>query len=194
MPTISERQSLIQEILHAANDLSHVSRMDLTDELQSSDSESSQSESAGNLSSSLSSSSSSSSNSSTSSSGSEELMSVDDADTDEERSIIMGMTADLLQVITETRVLNPHLVTKCSQLDLILIDFKLCNPKRFRHNLRVSASTFDSLLKIIETHPIFFNDGNFPQGPVAKQLAVDCFGLAIMGMQRLLKQSHSGQG
>ena len=48
-------------------------------------------------------------------------------------------------------------------------------PKTFQHNLQVSASTFDSLLKFIETHPIFFNDRNFPQGPVAKQLAVALF-------------------
>ena len=87
----------------------------------------------------------------------------------------MGMAADLLQVITETRVLNPHLVAKCSQLDLILIDFKFHDPKHFRLNLRVSASTFDSLLKMIETHPIFLNEANLSQGPVTKQLAVAMF-------------------
>jgi hypothetical protein len=38
-------------------------------------------------------------------------MSIDGTDTDEERTIIMGMTVDLLHVITETRVLNPHIVT-----------------------------------------------------------------------------------
>jgi len=102
-------------------------------------------------------------------------MSVDGTDTDEERTIIMGMTADLLRVITETRVLNPHLVAKCSQLDLILLNFKFHDPKRFRHNLRVSASTFDSLLEMIETHPVFLNDANVSQGPVNKQLAIAMF-------------------
>jgi hypothetical protein len=118
---------------------------------------------------------SSSSSSSESSSGSEKFMSVDDADTDEERIITMGMTADLLQVITETRILNPHLVAKCSQLDLILIDFKLHDPKRFRSNLRVSAGTFDSLLVMIDTHPIFLNNANVSQIPVSEQLAIAMF-------------------
>jgi hypothetical protein len=59
-------------------------------------------------------------------------MSVDtDRDTDEEHAIVMGVTADLLQIITVTRVLNPHLVAKCSQLDLILINFKFHDLKRF---------------------------------------------------------------
>ena len=133
MPTISERQLFIQEILHVVSDLeqlSHMSRMALdADEMLSSDSESS----------SDSSSSSSQSSSSISLSGSEEFMSVDSdgtvTDTDEERTITMGMTADLLQVIAETCVLNPNLVAKCSQLDLILVDFKFHDPKCFRHNL-----------------------------------------------------------
>jgi hypothetical protein len=58
-------------------------------------------------------------------------MSVDGADTDEEHTIAMGATADLLQITTETRVLNPHLVAKCSQLDLVLVDFKFHDPNVF---------------------------------------------------------------
>ena len=84
----------------------------------------------------------------------------------------MGMAADLLQVITVTRVLNPHLVAKYSQLDLVLIDFKFHDPKHFRRNLRVSPSTFDSLLEMIDTHPIFANNSNVSQRPVIEQLAV----------------------
>ena len=110
-----------------------------------------------------------------SSSSSEGSMLADATDTDEERTIILGTTADLLQIITETCVLNPHLVDKCSQLDLVLIDFTFHDPKRFRHNLRVSASTFDSLLKMIETHPVFFNDAYTSQSPVNIQLAVAMF-------------------
>jgi hypothetical protein len=165
------------------NDLeqtSHISRMALddeesADEMQSSDSSRSRSESS--ASSTSSSGSSSESTDSTSSSGSEGFMSVDGTDTDEERTILMGMTADLLvlRVITETRVLNPNLVAKCSQLDLILVDFRFHDPKRFRHNLRVSASTFDHLLEMIKTHPIFLNDTNNSQGPVSKQLAIAMF-------------------
>jgi hypothetical protein len=167
MPTVSERQSFIHEILN-----------DLEEEISHStwimalDGDPSQSES----SSSSSSESSSSSSESTSSSGSEEFMSVDSGiDTDEERTVIMSMAADLLQVITETRVLNPNLVAKCSQLDLVLIDFKFYDPKRFRHNLRVSPSTFDSLVEMIAMHPIFSNDANIAQHAVSKQLAVALF-------------------
>ena len=124
MPTVYERQSFIHEIMN-----------DLEEEISHStwimalDGDPSQSESSGSSSSSESS---SSSSESTLSSGSEEFMSVDSGtDTDEERTIIMSMAADLLQVITETRVLNPNLVAKCSQLDLVLIDFKFYDPKRF---------------------------------------------------------------
>ena len=125
MPTVSERQTFIQEILHDVN------MLQLSDSSQTeSESESESSELTSTSSSTSSSKSeSSSSSSSESSSGSEKFMSVDDADTDEERIITMGMTADLL--ITETRILNPHLVAKCSQLDLILINFKLHVPKHF---------------------------------------------------------------
>src|SRR6202522_4264781 len=118
---------------------------------------------------------SSSSSSSSSSSGSEGFMSIDGTDTDEERTIIMGMTVDLLHVITKTRVLTPHIVTKCSQLDLVLIDFKFHDPKRFWHNLRVSASTFDSLLEMIETDPVFSNASNISQTPIIKQMAIAMF-------------------
>jgi hypothetical protein len=176
MPTISERQLLIHEILHVVDDLEQISHMavdgESADEMQSSDSSRSEFSSSESSSSSI-------STDSTSSSGSEGFMSVDstdhDTDSDEEHTIFMGMTGDLLLVITETRVLNPHLVAKCSQLDLILVNFKFHDPKRFRHNLRVSASTFDRLLEMIETHTIFLNDTNNSQGPVSRQLAIAMF-------------------
>ena len=170
MPTISERQLFIQEIL---NDLDEISGKDL--DAESSDSGSSQSQSDSDSSSLSSSSSSSTASTGTSSSGSEGSMLADATDTDEEYTIILGMTADLLQIITETHILNPHLVDKCSQLDLVLIDFKFHDPKCFWHNLQVSASTFDSLLEMIETHPVFFNDACTSQSPVNIQLAVAMF-------------------
>ena len=126
MPTISECQLFIQEIL---NDLDEISGKDL--DTESSDSGSSQSQSDSDLSSLSSSSSSSTASTGTSSSGSEGSMLADAIDTDEEHTIILGTTADLLQIITETHVLNPHLVDKCSQLDLVLIDFKFHDPKHF---------------------------------------------------------------
>ena len=126
MPTTSEHQLFIQEIL---NDLDEISGKDL--DAESSNSGSSQSQSDSDLSSLSSSSSSSTASTGTSSSSSEGSMSADATDTDEECTIILGTTADLLQIITETRVLNPHLVDKCSQLDLVLINFKFHDPKHF---------------------------------------------------------------
>jgi hypothetical protein len=87
----------------------------------------------------------------------------------------MTINADLLQAITETRVLSPHQVAKCSQLNLILINFKQHDPKRFRNNLRVSPSTFDSLEKTIEGHPIFSTNSFSLQSPVSEQLATALF-------------------
>jgi hypothetical protein len=84
-------------------------------------------------------------------------------------------------VITETRVLNPHEVPKCSQLHLVLIDFKANDPKRFRQNLRVSASTFDSLLQKIENHTVFSNNAHISQIPVCEQLAITLFRLGHDG-------------
>ena len=103
MPTVSEHQTFIQDILHVVNnleDISHFSRMALNRELVEDvdklwSSNSSQSESK-----------SSSFSSCSSSSELEGFMSVDGADTDEEHTIIMGMTASLLQVITEMHILN----------------------------------------------------------------------------------------
>jgi hypothetical protein len=53
----------------------------------------------------------------------------------EEYTAAMAETADFLQVIGETRVLNPHKVAKSSQLHLVLIEFKTNDPKRFHKNL-----------------------------------------------------------
>jgi hypothetical protein len=108
-------------------------------------------------------------------------MSIGGADTDEEHTTAMGLTADLLQIMTETCVLNPHLVTKCSRLDLVLVDFKFHDPKRFRHNLRVLPSTFDRLLEMIETDPIFSNDAYVSQSPVSEQLAIAMFRFGHFG-------------
>ena len=50
-------------------------------------------------------------------------------DTDEEHARTMVGTADLLQATLETCILNPHEVLKCSQLHLVLVDFKASDPK-----------------------------------------------------------------
>ena len=117
-------------------------------------------------------------------------------DMDEEHARTMAGTADLLQATLETRVLNPHEVPKCSQLHLVLVDFKASDPKRFRQNLRVSPSTFDSLLKMIEGHSVFTNNSYTVQIPVCKQLAITlfCLGHDTMAMQHPFFQLRSGQG
>ena len=106
MPTISERQLFIQEILHVVNDLEQISRIALDCDMDEMSSDSSQSPAASESDSSSSSSSSSSSYSS--SSGSEGFMSFNGTDTDGERTIIMGMTIDLLHV--KSCLLLPNMV------------------------------------------------------------------------------------
>src|SRR5271168_4440211 len=109
MPTISERQLFIQEILHVVNDLEQISRIALDCDMDEMSSDSSQSPAASESDSSSSSSSScSSSSSSSSSSGSEGFLSFDGTDTDGERTIIMGMTIDLLHV--KSCLLLPNMV------------------------------------------------------------------------------------
>ncbi|KAJ7762135.1 hypothetical protein B0H16DRAFT_1311875 [Mycena metata] len=87
----------------------------------------------------------------------------------------MSADGELLQVILETRVLNPNTVAKVSQLHLVLVEFKEHDPKRFRRNLRVSPETFDELILRIETHPIFSNNSRNPQTPAYIQLAIVLF-------------------
>jgi hypothetical protein len=181
MPTISERQQLIQSILIGAeDDLDVFTHYDPDDEnlLNIADSEPSSDSDTG------SSSSTSSESSLSSKSGSSSSLSIAasrDDDTDEELANILARTADSLQTIAETRILNPHDVAKCSQLDLVLVEFKTDDPKRFRQNLRVSPSTFDSLLKMIERHLVFTNNSYRSQVPVNAQLAITLYRLGHNG-------------
>jgi hypothetical protein len=84
----------------------------------------------------------------------------------------MSANGELLKAIADTRVLNPHKVTKSSQLHLVLVEFKADDPKRFRRNLRVSPETFDALVLRIADHPIFSNNSRNPQTPPYIQLAI----------------------
>jgi hypothetical protein len=61
------------------------------------------------------------------------------------------------------------------QLDLVLINFKDDNPKQFCYNLCISPNTFDSLVKMIEDHPVFLNTLCNSQNPVRVQLAIRLF-------------------
>lgn len=93
-------------------------------------------------------------------------------DEDEIHAQRMSDFADLLQGISETRVINPHKVDKCSQLYLVLVQFKFNDPKRFRRNLRVNPDTFDVLVARIEQDPLFSNNAYTQQFPVEIQLAI----------------------
>ena len=183
MPTISERKESIQMVLLAVEQEMDDTRTDLDSDMEDYeiedvdndiDMDSSGSESSLSSSSSESSSNSSSSSSS-SSSESSSLSRLTDSE-DEEKSDIL-----LLQVIVETRILNPHQVAKCSQLQLVLHDFKQDDPKRFCNNPHVSPSTFDSLLDMIQGDSVFFNKSHHSQIQVSAQLAITLFRLGHDG-------------
>jgi hypothetical protein len=81
----------------------------------------------------------------------------------------------LVNEINTTRVLNPApAVPKSSQLYL-LDHWRAHSPDRFRRKLRVEPETFDSLVRLIQADPIFYNNSNCPQLPVHVQLCIFLF-------------------
>lgn len=171
MPTLSERQALIQLILLSTEDERDKNmvriRLESEDEPFVDEHEGESSDS------SLSSTSSTSStSSSSSSSGSSLHHETTNTDSEDEHMDRLSYYTQLFQVILETRVLNPHSVAKSSQLYLVLVQFKESDPKRFRLNLRVSPSTFDELLLRIRDDAVFHNRSNNQQYPVEIQLAI----------------------
>jgi len=82
----------------------------------------------------------------------------------------------ILELILANWVLNTsNPVPKCSQLYLVLVDFKVHNWKHFHLNLCVSPLTFDELVRYIQDHPIFQNCSNCLQYPVKIHLAIALF-------------------
>jgi hypothetical protein len=86
-------------------------------------------------------------------------------------------------------------VKKCRVLDIrpwlshapqlhLLPEWAILSPEKFRRKLRVDPQVFDKLTERIqlEGHPIFYNNSNNPQLPVAVQLALFSMALAIMAM------------
>ena len=63
-------------------------------------------------------------------------------------------------------------MTKASQLDLYLTNFRYDHPDWFRKKLYVSPPVFDHLVELIEDHHIFHNNLNVPQHPIHVQLAI----------------------
>ena len=82
---------------------------------------------------------------------------------------------ELLNHITNSRVLQQAPpVLKSSQLHL-LDNWRLYSPERFRRKLHVEPNTFDSLVALIMDNPVFSNQSNCPQLPVHLQLSVFLF-------------------
>jgi hypothetical protein len=82
---------------------------------------------------------------------------------------------ELLNHVTDTRVLlEAPPVLKSSQLHL-LDDWRVHSPDRFRRKLRVEPDTFDSLVSLLLDNPVFSNQSNCPQLPVHLQLSVFLF-------------------
>src|SRR5260221_4605652 len=87
-----------------------------------------------------------------------------------------------LHAMAHTRILFPNSpVPKVSQLELVLVSLHLNHPLRFRRNLRISPSTFNSLLSLIENDEVFFSDSNNYQMPQAYQFAILLFCIRHFG-------------
>ncbi|KAF7291261.1 DDE Tnp4 domain-containing protein [Mycena indigotica] len=83
--------------------------------------------------------------------------------------------------LENTRVLNPNIIHKLSQLYLVLELYKKDDEKCFRHNLRVSPETFDEILKRIQDHHVFVSEGPHDQFPIDKQLVIALFWFGHFG-------------
>lgn len=79
---------------------------------------------------------------------------------------------NLRHELQTTRILQPRApIKKAAQIQL-LDAWRNDNLLQYRKKIRVDPSTFDELLKLIQNHPIFYNNSNIPQVPVPLQLAV----------------------
>ncbi|KAJ7315806.1 hypothetical protein DFH08DRAFT_820379 [Mycena albidolilacea] len=154
MPTTSDRQLLLQAALHQAerdlDDYMEEERLNSDDDMELDRQSNGDGDSSASSDTSSTSSSSSSGSSDSDASMASRAGSISDDNEDEVYAARMSANGELLKAIADTRVLNPHKVTKSSQLHLVLVDFKADDSKRFRRNLRVSPETFDALVLRIE--------------------------------------------
>src|SRR5258708_15197968 len=84
-------------------------------------------------------------------------------------------------LLLTTHCIFPHEVTKCSQLGLVLNCFKFDDTYHFQLNLCVSPSTFNTLLTLVENHPVFYNSSHQDQMPVECQLAIALYRFGHFG-------------
>lgn len=86
---------------------------------------------------------------------------------------IIGSLAALWEEVEETRVLNHPAKPPMRAPQIQLLDqFAVHHPDLFRKKLHVSPEIFDDILNQISNHPVFHNQSNNPQLPIAVQLAI----------------------
>ncbi|KAL1937971.1 hypothetical protein VTO73DRAFT_12721 [Trametes versicolor] len=88
-----------------------------------------------------------------------------------------------IHAILTTRYLNPRTpVAKQGSIDLV---WKYAEQPEHHHRfinmLRVSPHIFDTLVRLIEDHPIFQNHSNNPQAPIQVQLAITLYRMGHYG-------------
>jgi hypothetical protein len=86
---------------------------------------------------------------------------------------LLGSIIALQDEVMKARVLQKpdEPPPRASQLHL-LVHFGEHRPHLFRQKLRIDPEIFDDILDLISGHPIFHNQSNNPQLPVAIQLAI----------------------
>ncbi|KAI5836562.1 uncharacterized protein SCHCODRAFT_02559024, partial [Schizophyllum commune H4-8] len=117
-----------------------------------------------------------SSGSSDSSSSSSSSSSSDDSDidmSDEDLTAAEAYMKKMEELYSHRYLQERQRIPKSSELlHNLLNEYKVHRPEIFRSYLRISPACFDALLAVIEDDPVFHNNSNNSQMPVAHQLAI----------------------
>src|SRR5258708_5001700 len=190
MPTISDRQCLLQAVvqhahwlqtqyLHQCYHLRLSTDPSLTLRIDSDDSSNSSSSSSSMSTTSSSYSSSSATDVSTVSSAAELECALHALHKSYFQSIICVQY--FLFTLLSICVLFPHGVSKCSQLGLVLTCYNEDDAPCFHQNLHISPHTFDVLVSLIQDSPHFHNNSQNEQMSVPSQLAIALFHFSHIG-------------
>jgi hypothetical protein len=87
----------------------------------------------------------------------------------------------LQEEIEECCVLDIRPQLSCAPQLHLLPEWAMFSPKKFCRKLRIDPQVFDKLTERIQGHPIFYNNSNNPQLPVAVQLALFLNGISHYG-------------
>ncbi|KAI5830536.1 hypothetical protein K523DRAFT_302420 [Schizophyllum commune Tattone D] len=102
--------------------------------------------------------------------------SSDDSDidmSDEEPTAAEAYMKKMEELYSRRYLQERQNIPKSSELlHNLLYDYKVNRPEIFRSYLRISPACFDALLAVIEDDPVFHNNSNNSQMPVAHQLAI----------------------